>query len=377
MKTCKCCGSQIEVNPVLFYHNLPGLAQNFPDKDKLVFDKGIDLAVYQCPFCGLLQLLQEPVYYYRDVIRSVAVSESMQEFRKSYFRNFVQRGNLQGNRLIEIGAGCGEYMEIMQQNGVQVFGIEHLKSSVVAGKKRGLAIFEGFVENETYRLPGAPYDAFYTLNFLEHIPNPKSFLKGIAANLAENAYGLVEVPNGDFIIRNQMFSEFMLDHLSYFTKETLSLLLAQSGFEVISCEIIWNEYIIAATVKKRKELDTGTFLKRQEQLIHAIGHYLDTKLHEGKKIAVWGAGHQALAIMALANMKGKIECVVDSAAFKQNRYTPATHIPIYAPKMIKQLEIDTVIIMAGSYSNEISKIIEGKYPGVESESIDGIIRNYA
>lgn len=376
MKICRCCGSRIIEAPLLTYHNLPGAAQNFPSYEYLNRDRGIDIAIYQCPCCGLIQLLQEPVYYYRDVIRAIAVSESMKEFRKSYFEDFIQKCRLRGKRLIEIGAGCGEYMEIMQSSDVQVFGLEHLRSSVETGNARGLHIFEGFVENEDDKIPGAPYDGFYTLNFLEHIPFPRAFLKGIAANLKEDAYGLVEVPNGDFIIDNQMFSEFMLDHLSYFTQQTLSVLLQQSGFEIQSCEVVWNQYIISALVKKRRKLDTAAFVKKQDRLIYAVNSYLTENLHSGKRIAVWGAGHQALAVMAMAKMQGKIECVIDSASFKQNRYTPATHIPVYSPEMIGQLGIDAVLIIAGSYSDEISKIIEKRYPSVKAESINSIIEKW-
>ena len=46
--------------------------------------------------------------------------------------------------------------------------------------------------------------------------------------------------------------------------------------------------------------------------------------------------------------------VVDSAPFKQNRYTPATHIPIISPSELYSEEIDCVIIMAASYSDEVA-----------------------
>ena len=265
---------------------------------------------------------------------------------------------------------------MMSQNPVYVFGLEHLHTSVEEARALGYNMFEGYIENEAYKIPEAPYDGFYILNFLEHVPTPKEFLKGIAANLKDEAYGLVEVPNGDFIIKNQMFSEFMLDHLSYFTKETLSLALGQSGFVVESCKVIWNEYIISAVVRKRNGINTVSFALRQDRLLRALDLYLDGKAREQKRVAVWGAGHQALAIMALANMQEKILCVIDSAKFKQNRYTPSTHIPIYAPDKIRQLKIDTIIVMAGSYSKEVCEIIQNTYHNIDVEIIDKIVEQW-
>ena len=103
-------------------------------------------------------------------------------------------------------------------------------------------------------LENSPFDAFFILNFFEHLPNPNSTLQSLYHNLSDDGIGLIEVPNFDMILRNNLFSEFIGDHLFYFTKETLKATLERNGFEVIECEEIWYKYIISAVVKKRKKL---------------------------------------------------------------------------------------------------------------------------
>lgn len=78
-------------------------------------------------------------------------------------------------------------------------------------------------------------------------------------------------------------------------------------------------------------------------------------------MAIWGAGHQALAIISLMNLADKIKYVVDSASFKQSKYTPATHIPIVSPEALDPDPVDAVIVMAASYSDEVAKIIRQKF----------------
>ena len=56
--------------------------------------------------------------------------------------------------------------------------------------------------------------------------------------------------------------------------------------------------------------------------------------------------------------------VVDSAPFKQGRYTPATHIPVVSPEHIKSEGIDALLVMAGSYSQEIVDIVRMSWPWV-------------
>ena len=113
------------------------------------------------------------------------------------------------------------------------------------------------------------------MSFLEHIPQINQFLKGIRNNLNENALGLVEVPNFDMIIQEKLFSEFIPDHLFYFTNSTLKRTLEFNGFDVIDCKPIWHDYIISAVVKKRGNTNLEIFENSQNLLIKKIRKYVD------------------------------------------------------------------------------------------------------
>lgn len=369
MKKCRCCNALITEKPIYSLRNIPSIVQNFPKEDELDKDIGIDIDLFQCMNCGLVQILQKPVYYYRDVIRAVAVSEDMRMFRKRYFETFINTTNLFGKKIIEIGAGEGEYMQMMSKNDISVVGIEHLKQSCDRARIKGLTVYEGFLEDEGYRIPEAPYDGFYVMNFLEHIPDLKSFLKAIYNNLKEDGVGLVEVPNGDMIISKGMFSELMLDHLSYFTSDTLKNVLEINGFEVISCEVIWHDYIISAIVKKRSNIESDIFDKEMNESIKRMDSFIKKSENKKGKTAIWGAGHQALLLMSQYSDIDKIDYVIDSALFKQNKYTPVSHRLIISPDLIEQNNITSILVMAGSYSDEICRIVKGKYPFVSVEKM--------
>ncbi len=352
---CRVCSHNFFEEPLLRYENMPGAAQYFSDADSLAEDKGVALEVCQCSGCGLVQLSNDPVPYYKEVIRASAISEEMKEFRSRQFNSYVQKHCLEGKKVIEIGCGRGEYLAIMQQFNVDAYGLEDSKESVRQCRNNGLNVSKGFIENTTQKLSDAPFDAFFILNYLEHLPDLTSTLGGIHNNLTDGAVGLVEVPNFDMILRKKLFSEFIGDHLFYFTRETLSTTLRQNGFEIIDCREVWYEYIISAIVKKRKKLDISYFYNCREKLKNEIEEYICR--FKDKNVAIWGAGHQALAVISLANLAGKIKYVVDSAPFKQGKFTPATHVPIVAPDTLNSDPVDAVIIMAASYSDEVARII--------------------
>jgi len=153
-----------------------------------------------------------------------------------------------------------------------------------------------------------------------------------------------------------LFSEFISDHLFYFTEETLKFTLELNGFEIIDCKIQWYDYIISTAVRKKKKTDLSDFQNDRLKLKEEIESYLSN--FKNKKVAVWGASHQALAILSLLDLSGRIEYIIDSAKFKQGKYTPATHIPIVAPDKLNSNPVDAVIVMAAGYSDEVAKIIK-------------------
>ena len=365
MYRCRCCGKIIERRALLEYCNMPGRAQFFPSKEELENDKGIDLNIGICENCGLIQLYNEPVAYYKDVIRAAAVSEEMREFRIRYFADFINKYSLSGKKIIEIGAGNGEFMSFMRAAGGNVFGVEHCHEAVVNAKSLGYIVEEGYPEGDSFRLDNGPFDAFYIMNFLEHIPDPNDFLQAISNNLTEGAIGLIEVPNTDVMIKNMMFSEFMLDHLCYYTKETLTRLLEINGFDVIECSSVWHDYCLCAIVKKRMGSDFDSFYEKQRTVIDEVREFVESRVKDGKKVAVWGAGHQALAVLSLSKIGEKIEFVIDSAKFKQNKFTPGSHCLVVSPERLESEKVNSILVMAASYSDEVCKIIKEKYKDIE------------
>lgn len=362
---CRACSSCLPIEDIISYKNMPKSAQDFPSSINLDEDKGVDIVLKECPYCGLVQAVGEPVPYYKDVIRSVAVSDEMKEFRIRQFSEWIREYHLEGKRVIEIGCGKGEYLALLEITESEAFGLEHNEESVAEAQKNGHNVYSGFIKDEQTLIDGYPYDAFLCLNYLEHIPEPGLFLKGIANNLADDSYGLVEVPNFNMMIEKSLYSEFIQDHLSYFTKDSLSNLLSNCGFEILSLDEIWYGYIISATVRKRRHIDIQGMIERRLLLKKSVIDFLTRCRNNGERIATWGAGHQALANLSLLEMKGYIDCVIDSAIFKQNKYTPATHLPIVGPEVLEAGNIDVVIIMAAGYSQEIVGIMEKKYPFVK------------
>ena len=75
----------------------------------------------------------------------------------------------------------------------------------------------------------------------------------------------------------------------------------------------------------------------------------------------------------MTNLADKIKYVVDSATFKQGKFTPVTHIPIVSPEKLNTDPADAVIVMAAGYSDEVAKLIRQKFDGKINVAI---LRNF-
>ncbi len=168
---CRVCKGPFLFPALLEYPNSPRAAQGFLDNLEEL-DDVVDLKIYQCQQCGLVQHDLKPVDYYKDVIRAIAYSEEMGRFREKQLAEWIQKFNLNDKKILEIGSGQGEYLELLlKAGGKNFYGLENSKESVEIAKKKGLNIQQGYLSKDYENSWAESFDAFATFNFMEHWPD--------------------------------------------------------------------------------------------------------------------------------------------------------------------------------------------------------------
>ena len=354
MKKCiSCKGSLHELVKI---ENMPASAQDIPTKEELDKDSGIEVSLCVCEDCGLVQLKNDAVYYYRDVIRAGGYSTTMEGLRKSQYKHFIEFASLEGKKIIEVGCGRGEFLGMLSDFPVEGYGTEHKKDLVEIAKEAGLRVDEDFPEREDHIFKNGPFDAFMSFNFLEHQPNPRTYLKAIYNNLCDEGYGLITVPSFEYIMEQNSFYEIIPDHIAYYSFESLTHLLNICGFEVLEKETV-NRDTISMIVKKRKLPDICGIISKKNDIATEVVETVK-KYAKAGKIAIWGASHQGFTLCATTGIADYVDCIIDSAPFKQGKYAPASHIPIISPDEARKRKLEAIIIVAPGYTNEIANIIK-------------------
>ena len=352
----KCISCKGSLHELMKIENMPASAQDIPTKEELDKDCGIEVSLCVCEDCGLVQLKNDAVYYYRDVIRAGGYSTTMEGLRKSQYKHFIEFASLEGKKIIEVGCGRGEFLGMLSDFPVEGYGTEHKKDLVEIAKKAGLRVDEDFPESEDHIFKNGPFDAFMSFNFLEHQPHPRTYLKAIYNNLGDEGYGLITVPSFEYIMEQNSFYEIIPDHIAYYSFESLTHLLNICGFEVLEKETV-NRDTISMIVKKRKLPDICGIISKKNDIATEVVETVK-KYAKAGKIAIWGASHQGFTLCATTGIADYVDCIIDSAPFKQGKYAPASHIPIISPDEARKRKLEAIIIVAPGYTNEIANIIK-------------------
>lgn len=148
-------------------------------------------------------------------------------------------------RVLDIGCGAGNLLLAFRRRGSEVVGIEPTPHfAEFARREYGLDVRVGFLDPSLFS--PAAFDLIVLAETLEHLPNPREALKAIRAWLRPAGALYLDVPN---VLRPNKLrlpvKFFRAEHMSYFSPNTLRLLLQSEGFEVIAHTAGFYQYAIA------------------------------------------------------------------------------------------------------------------------------------
>ena len=140
------------------------------------------------------------------------------------------------NRILDIGAGYGFFLEAAKNRGWEVYGTEISDDAITHCKEKGIELMKGSVE--TINFGALTFDVIVTIEVIEHLNTPKSFVDKIHQLLRPDGLFYVTTPNFDSTLRYWLGEKYDVigypNHLCYYNSKTLKNLMVQSGFCVNS-----------------------------------------------------------------------------------------------------------------------------------------------
>ena len=350
---CRLCNSS-RTESLIDLDGFPKAAQYFISSlQQTIDDESVTLMVCQCIDCGLIQLKNDPVSYYKDVITAASLSKASKANLVNEWRPFIEKYNILGKDAIEVGSGRGDFLEVLERLDVNAYGIEHSLENIEECKKKKLKVERAYL-TELPEDCNKKYSLVVCNNFLEHQPETKNYLSCLRNLVSDDGVIYISVPNVDYLLEKKCLYEFVADHLVYFTEKTLRKAMEINGFSILEAykKNNGNDLVLIAKPETRINIDGAI------ETVSDIVKSIQKEVNKHKNVAIWSAGHRALALMAIAKLE-QIKYVIDSATFKQGKFTPILHKKIISPEDFISTNCDLLIIMLpGNYAEQVIRFVE-------------------
>lgn len=250
--------------------------------------------------------------------------------------------------LVEVGCGKGLFLELMLARGAEVVGYDPTYEGNNPSVRR-----EYFSEDL-----GIRGDGLILRHVLEHIDDPVTFLRRLAA--ANGGQGLIyiEVPCFDWICDHRAWFDIFYEHVNYFRLSDFQrifgrLVHADRGFGGQYLRIIGD----LATLRdpKRDPFDPVRFPSDFTERLNAEAE----ADRDGGPCIVWGGASKGVIFSLLRERAGfPVDRVIDINPAKQGRFLPATGLEVLSPaKGLAGLPRGSVIhVMNPNYLDEIKNM---------------------
>ena len=362
---CRLCNSP-RTESLIDLDGFPKAAQYFISSlEQTIEDQPVTLMVCQCIDCGLIQLKNDPVSYYKDVITAASLSKASKAKLVNEWRPFLKKYNILGKDAIEVGCGRGDFLEVLESLNINAYGIEHSLENIKECKGKNLNVEKAYL-TELSESNDKQYSLVVCNNFLEHQPKSKEYLACLRNLVSNDGVVYISVPNVDYLLEKSCLYEFVADHLVYFTENTLRKAMEINGFNILEAykKNNGNDLVVIAkpdrniniSSRPEKKIDISGAMETVSRIVKS----LQNEVNRHENVAIWSAGHRALALMAISKLN-RIKYVVDSAVFKQGKFTPILHKKIISPEEFIKTKCDLLIIMLpGNYAEQVIRFIEEK-----------------
>lgn len=217
--------------------------------------------INECVQCGVQKLDEKdctPASFYetgeyRKLLQQSLVSDKAvleQDDMQRFTLDVLWPNTLREKSMLDVGCGVGSLLDMTRNISGSQVGVEPCTPYLESLTKRGYQVFPSLSHAAKENIKDI--DWAFSIQVIEHVDNPKEFLKEILCLLKPGGKALISTPNRNDVLMsllNEEFSPFFYrtQHRWYFDGESLSKCAELAGFEVTDIHYI-HRYGLANTL---------------------------------------------------------------------------------------------------------------------------------
>jgi len=384
---CRFCNTELE-HTFIDLVNSPA-SNSFLTKEQLNEPETFyPLKVYTCHNCFLVQVdeyKKSDAIFNSDYVYFSSYSTSWLSHAKRYTELMIKKfGFNEESQVIEIASNDGYLLQYFKEKNIPVMGIEPTANTAEVATGKGIkTIVEFFGVELADRLANhweVKADLLLGNNVLAHVPDIVDFVGGMKIILAEKGVITMEFPHLMQLVDNNQFDTIYHEHFSYLSFHTVRQIFEAAGLELFDVDELPTHGGSLRIYAKHKEDASKTISPNVKNLLDkeiakgvttlayydnfqlkalgvklGITSFLIEQKKAGKKVAAYGAAAKGNTLLNYCGIKNDlIEFVVDANPNKQNKWLPASHIPVLNEEYLKTVKPDYVIILPWNLKEEIT-----------------------
>lgn len=343
------------------------------------------LHVKVCHQCYLVQLEEyvSPEQIFTEYAYFSSYSDSWLTHASNYVAMISERFHLSAKSLVvELGSNDGYLLQYFVEKAIPVQGVEPALNVANAAEKRGVPTLTKFFGQQTARqmvADGLAADLVIGNNVLAQVPDLKDFVEGIRILLKPGGIATLEFPHLERLIAESQYDTIYHEHFSYFSLIAAEKIFAAHGLVLFDVDEIpthggsirvylrhsedSSKPIKPVVINLRdRELLAGldrmetyeSFSKQVMESKRALLALLIQLQRERKLVVGYGAPGKGNTLLNYCGIRTDfLAFTVDRNPYKQGRFLPGTHIPIYPPARIQETRPDYILILPWNLKSEI------------------------
>ncbi len=157
-----------------------------------------------------------------------------EELTETHQKQYVYHFKDAPGAVLEIGCGRGVMLRMLQEAGIQAYGIDSSEESVKSCEGKGLKVLPGDAEDHLASLPDASLGGIFCAHMIEHM-QPEYVIKLIKESyrvLKQGAAFIIITPNARDLRTTERFW-LDISHVRLYPEKLLTAILRKAGFSEI------------------------------------------------------------------------------------------------------------------------------------------------
>jgi 2-polyprenyl-3-methyl-5-hydroxy-6-metoxy-1,4-benzoquinol methylase len=344
------------------------------------------LKVYTCDKCFLVQLdeyKKSDDIFNSDYVYFSSYSSTWLDHARRYTEKMLDRFHYSSqSQVVEIASNDGYLLQYFREKNIPVLGIEPTGNTAKVAMEKGIDTvvdFFGVRLAKELKAKGVEADLLLGNNVLAHVPDIVDFVGGMKIILKTDGVITMEFPHVVQLIDNNQFDTIYHEHFSYLSFYTVTEIFASQGLEIFDVEELPTHGGSLRIYAKHKEDTSKSISPNVKDLTekeHAKGvtdityynnfgekalkvkldvlSFLIEQKRNGKRVAAYGAAAKGNTLLNYCGVKDDlIAYVADANPNKQNKYLPASHIPVVNENWLRSSKTDYVLVLPWNLKEEI------------------------